>query len=224
MVRLTALAVLSLLANPLAAYAQTNPAPGTPGTPEDKKISGLITPERVTSEMEAIAKKNQDSGRAPSIRGREYYFSWSSTTPAEFEALARHVLFLFSIWTQKADGLPVKRIYVRADGRELPLLKVSSWSAPVDRSSITAKMFGSYREDGFYLMPGVAMLRKGEIVLDHGSQTGWVMMELPSNVAMADANRFANTDPAPNAKPNIRALQGLIQHRFPGFPVPQSLQ
>ena len=223
MIRLTAWTMIGLLAS-WSAYAQTKPAPGSPKGPQDKAISGLISPERVKSEMEATAKKVQASGQAPSTRGRKYYFSWSSTTPAEFEALGRHVVFLFAIWTQKPEWLPIKRIYVRADGKELQVYKVSSWSTPVDDGSLTAKMFGSHREDGFYLVPGGAMLRKGQIVMDLGdNRTGWVMMELPSNVATADAGRFPNPDPAPNAKPDLKALQGLIQRRFPGFPVPQSL-
>jgi hypothetical protein len=79
------------------------------------------------------------------------------------------------------------------------------------------------REDGFYLVPGGAMLRKGQIVLYLANRTGWVMMELPSNVATADDRRFPNSDPAPNARPNLKALQAFIQRKFTGFPVPQSL-
>jgi hypothetical protein len=144
-------------------------------------------------------------------------------TPAEFEALARHTVFLVAIWTQKPEGLPVKRIYLRADGKEQPIYKVSSWKTPVDGGSLTAKMCGANREDGFYLVPGGAMLRKGEMVMDIADRTGWVMLELPSNVASKDARRFPNLDPAPNAKPDLKALQAFIQRKFPGFPVPQSL-
>ena len=106
---------------------------------------------------------------------------------------------------------------------ELPIYKVSSWKTPVDSGSLTAKMYGANREDGFYLVPGGAMLRKGEIVLDLANRTGWVMLELPSNVASAAPRRFPNPDPAPNAKPNLKTLQAIIQSKFTGFPVPQTL-
>jgi hypothetical protein len=221
--RLAACTMISLLASWHAAHAQTNPAPGDPRGPNDTVVSGVFTPDRVRSDQEAFAKKAQDSGAAPFQRGRNYYFTWSSLTPAEFEALARHTVFLFAIWTQKPEELPVKRIYIRADGQELPVYRVSSWKTPVDSGSLTAKMYGLNREDGFYLVPGGAMLRKGQIVLDLANRTGWVMMELPSNVATADDRRFPNSDPAPNAKPDLKALQAFIQRKFTGFPVPQSL-
>jgi hypothetical protein len=100
---------------------------------------------------------------------------------------------------------------------------VSSFKTQVDGGSATAKVYGANREDGFYLAPGGAMLRKGQIVMDlNANRTEWVMLELPSNVATA-GKKFPNPDPAPNAKPNLRALQGFIQSKFPGFPVPQSL-
>ena len=187
-------------------------------------VSGVFSPDRVKSDMEGFAKKAQDDGRAPLTRGRLYFFNWTTLSPAEFEALGRHTLFLVAVWTQKGDWLPVQRIYIRADGQERPLYKVSSWKTPVDSGSLAAKVYGANREDGFYLVPGGALLRKGEIVMDlSANQKGWVMLELPSNVASADARRFPNPDPAPNAKPDLKALQALIRRRFTGFPVPQSL-
>jgi hypothetical protein len=74
------------------AQAETNPAPKGP---KDKAISGDFTPDRVKSDQEAFAKKLQESGKGPLPRGRNYYFAWSSMTPAEFEALGRHVVLLF---------------------------------------------------------------------------------------------------------------------------------
>jgi hypothetical protein len=221
--RLAACIAIGLLASWHAAHAQTKPIVEDQKGPKDRTVSGVFSPDRVKSDQEALAKKAQDSGAAPLQRSRSYYFAWSSMTPAEFEALGRHVVFLISIWTQKPEELPVKRIYIRADGQELPLYKVASWKTPVDSASLTAKMYGPNREDGFYLVPGGAMLKKGQVVLDLANRTGWIMLELPSNVASNDARRFPNPNPEPNAKPDLKALQVFIQRKFPGFPVPQSL-
>jgi hypothetical protein len=81
-------------------------------------------------------------------------------------------------------------------------------------------MYGPNREDGFYLVPGGALLQKGQIVLDLADQAGWVMLDLPANTA---TNRFPNLNPGPNAKPDLGTLQAIIRRMFPGFPVPQSL-
>jgi hypothetical protein len=217
-------AMFALLASWHIASAQNKP-PEPPKAPEDRRIDPApVTPDRVRSDAEAGAKKAADSGQSPSPRSRFFYFSWSSMTPVEFEGLGRHILFLISVWTQRPEWLPVQSVYLRADGKEVALQKVSSWNTPVDAGSVTAKMYGPNREDGFYLVPGGAMLRKGEIVLDiNANQKGWVLVALPSNVASGDARRFPNLDPAPNAKPDLKALQAFIQRRFTGFPVPASL-
>jgi len=211
--RLAACIMISLLASWHTAHAQTNPL-------SDIKVSGVFSPDRVKSDMEANAKKAQGSGAAPSQHGRNFYFLWDTITPAEFEALARHTVFLFAIWTQKPEELPVKRIYIRVDGKEQTVYKVSSWKTPVDKGTLTAKMYGPNREDGFYLVPGGALLQKGQIVLDLADQAGWVMLDLPANTA---TNRFPNLNPGPNAKPDLGTLQAIIRRMFPGFPVPQSL-
>jgi hypothetical protein len=84
-------------------------------------------------------------------------------------------------------------------------------------------MYGPNREDGFYLVPGSAMMEKGEIVLDLANRTGLVVLELPSNVATDNARRFGDNIAPSNAKPDLKALQSLITRRFPGFPVPRSV-
>ena len=224
MVRLAAFALIGLVASFHPANAQSGPAPGDPKAARDKVVSGVFSSDRVKSDMEANAKKAQGSGTASLQRGRIYFFAWSSMTPSEFEALGRQTVFLIAVWTQKPEELPVKRVYIRADAQELPVIKLSSWKTPVDGGSITAKMYGPNREDGFYLVPGGAMLRKGQIVMDlSANRAGWVVLDLPSNVASADARRFPNPNPGPNMKPNLKTLQAFIQRKFPGFPVPQSL-
>ena len=219
--QLAVFALIGCLASPGAAHAQTNPAPKGP---KDITVSGDFTPDRVKSDQEAFAKKLQESGKGPLPRGRNSYFAWSSMTPAEFEALGRHTVFLIVAWTQKPEELPVKLVHLRTDTQDVPVYKVSSWKTPVDSGSLTAKMYGPNREDGFYLVPGGAMLRKGQIRVDlSANEAGWILLELPSNVASATAKRFPNLDPAPGAKPNLKALQAFIQRKFPGFPVPRSL-
>jgi len=204
-----------------AAHAQTNPAPAGP---KDQALSGDFTLDRVKSDQEAFAKKLQESGNGPQPRGRNYYFAWSSMTPAEFEALGRQIVFLIAVWTQKPEELPVKLVHIRTDTQDVPVKKVSSWKTPVDSGSITAKMYGPNREDGFYLVPGGAMLRKGQLRVELSANgAGWNLLELPSGVASAAAKRFPHPDPAPNAKPDLKALQAFIRRKFPGFPVPQSL-
>jgi hypothetical protein len=218
--RLAAVILIGSLASFGSALAETK-APDAKG-PKDVPISGEFTPARINADKESDARKQQAKG--PQRRGRSFYFVWRRMTPEEFEALGRNIVFLIAVWTQKAEELPVKRVFLRTDGNETPIYKVSSWTTPVDANSLAAKIFGTNREDGFYLVPGGAMLRNGQISMDlNAERTNWILVELPSTVAAREPKHFPNLDPVAEAKPNLQALQAFVRRRFPGFPVPQSL-
>ena len=203
------------------ALAQTKAPPPKEG-PKDKSVQGEFTPARVNADQEANAKK-QESGKGALSRGRIYFFPWGSLTPAEFDGLGRQTMFLLAIWTQKPEELPVKRIFHRSDAGETAIYKVSSWKTPVDAGSVTARIYGPNREDGFYLVPGNVMLGKGQLVIElSANQPNWILLELPSTVASAGAKRFPNATAAPG-RPSLGMVQELVRRKFTGFPVPQSL-
>jgi hypothetical protein len=189
----------------------------------DRAITGTITPERVNSDAEEEAGKLQES--LP--RHRKFYFVFTRDAK-EFAGLAKYVVFLFSVWTQKPEELPVKRIFIRAArGEEIPALRVSSWRTPVNQGSAPYKRWGGYRQDGFYLVPSGALMRDGQLIMDlTNGATEWVMMELPSIRASVQdpKERVLSGDPAPGDKPNVKVLQDFIRHEFPGFPVPDFVQ
>ena len=182
---------------------------------------GAITPERIKSEAEEAAQKLQDS------RPRRYYFySTYARNATEFAALAKYTVYLFMVWTQKAEELPIKRIFIRAPrGQEIPALNVMSWRMPVEQGSATAKRFGPYRQDGFFLFPTGALLRDGQIIMDLTTGASeWVMVDLPSAVAAKRQGIFSNPDAAQGAKPNLKTLQDFVRREYPGFPVPTAIQ
>jgi hypothetical protein len=182
---------------------------------------GPTTPERIKSEAEEKAQKLQDS--------RPRHFTFTGVDPSdrkEFTALAKYMVYLFVVWTQKAQELPVKRIFIRAPrGEEIPVPNVLSWRTPVDQGSATAKRFGPYRQDGFYLVPTGAMVREGQLIMDlTAGRTEWALVDFPSSVAASQQGKFLSGDPAPGAKPELKTLQDFIRREFPGFPVPTAIQ
>jgi hypothetical protein len=219
-------AVLGLMsaAVALAAPAPSEPAKDVQKEPQDRVVSGSLTPADLLAEIEKAAAKRQQEGGAPNDRGRFYRFH-AATEAGEFEALGRYAVMLLTVLSQKSEELPVKRVYIRADGKEVPVQPLSSWRSEVDATLLSAKIFGRFREDGFYLLPMGSLLRDGQVLIDlAANRTGWTMMALPSNGAKASrAATFANTDPAPNAKPDLKALQAFVRKKFPGFPVPTSV-
>jgi hypothetical protein len=189
----------------------------------DRAITGTISPDRVNSDAEEEAGKLQET--LP--RYRKFYFVFTRDAK-EFAGLAKYVVFLFSVWTQKPEELPVKRIFIRAPrGEEIPVLRVSSWRTPVQQGSAPYRKWGTYRQDGFYLVPSGPLMRDGQLIMDLTiGATEWVMMELPSIRASAQdpKERVLSGDPAPGAKPDVKVLQQFIRNEFPGFPVPDFVQ
>ena len=209
-----------LVASPASAQNRDKPQEKPKG-PYDIALSGVFSPDRVQSDLEADAKKAQESGANPFARTCKFYFPIAAN-PSEFAALGRNTVFLIAVVAQKAEELPVKRVFIRSDGKVLTAYKISSWRTDVSANSLTAKMYGTNREDGFYLIPFGLMLQKGQIVMDlTANRTDWVMLELPSTVATNAASRFLEL--GPTERPNLAALQAIIKRRFTGFPVPQSL-
>jgi hypothetical protein len=211
------LAVIGMLLAAMPAHA-----PNTRGG-RDRMITGTITPERVNTDAEEEARTLQES--LP--RHRKFYFTFTRDRK-EFAGLAKYTVFLFSVWTQKAEELPVKRVFIRAPrGEEIPVIRVSSWRTPVEQGSAAYKRWGPYRQDGFYLVPSGALMRDGQLVMDlTNGAIEWVMMELPSTFANVqdEKDRVLSGDPAPGAKPNLKVLKDFIRHEFPGFPVPEFVQ
>ena len=208
---------------PVSKDGPPDSVPVPKGGLQDSPTPGVFSADRIASDKEAKARKALDSGRTPFQADDSIHFYWYMLSLEEFEALARHTVVLIAVWAQNPEWLPVQRVYIRADGKEQLVYKVSSWRTPVSSGSLTAKMFGPHREDGFYLVSGRTLLSKGQIIADLSANVmGWKMMDLPSNVASANAQRFPNVDPPPNVKADLKTLQALIQRQYPGFPVPQS--
>jgi len=109
-------------------------------------------------------------------------------------------------------------------GQEQPITKVLSWRGELDPSMLGRKVYGPYREDGYYLIPTGMLVREGQLLIDYAANAaGVVAMQLPAAPAVQATKNFGNLDPAPGAKPNLQVLQAFIKRLFPGFPVPNAL-
>jgi hypothetical protein len=216
--RLAAAAIIGLVAASLA-HAQTTSAPDAP---EGKLETGVVTPERVTQQIEEWAKQRQESG-GPSARVSHVWIFFAGG-PNEFAALGRYSVLLLTVVTHKAEELPLKRVYIRANDRDVPVQKLSSWRGDVDSALLTRKIYGPYRETGFYLLPTGMTLRDGQLLADFAAnRTGMPILQLPNKGAPDRVKRFPNLDPTPRAKPDLKALQALLGQRTSGFPIPKSL-
>jgi hypothetical protein len=216
--RLAAAAIIGLLAASLA-QAQTTPAPDAP---DGKLETGVVTPERVTQQIEEWAKQRQESG-GPSARVAHVWIFFAGG-PNEFAALGRYSVLLLTVVTQRSEELPLKRVYIRANDQDVPVQKISTRRGDVDSALLTHKIYGPYRETGFYLIPTGMTMREGQLLADFAAnRTAMPILQLPNKGTPDQVKRFPNLDPTPRAKPELKVLQTLLEKQTAGFPIPRSL-
>jgi hypothetical protein len=180
---------------------------------------GVFPPDRITAEIEERAAKREGKPLP-----RHVHFIIMHPEAAEFAALGRYSVMLLTIHSQKSEELPLRRMYIHADGRDTPMHKVSSWRSDVDSKLVAQKVFGPYRETGFYLLPTGMLVQPGEVYVEFALDGVVVnVFRLPSASAPAIEKRLPNLKDPPKPRPDLKALQSIIKRKFPGFPVPTSL-
>jgi hypothetical protein len=214
---LISVAILSIAS---AAEAQNAPKE-QPKAPVSGIVEGAFPPQRINAEIEDAAKKRTDPN--PAARGRFLKIFYAGNA-SEFAALQHYSIMLLTAISQKQEELPVKRVYIKTGGQEVPLKQIMSWRSAVGTETLAHKVYGPYREDAYYLIPTGLMLRNGDILFDYAANaTNIGILRLPSAAAPDATKTFGNLDPAANSKPDLKVLQAFIGRWFPGFPVPQSV-
>src|SRR4029077_14275757 len=107
-------------------------------------------------------------------------------------------------------------------GKELELVRLSSWRSEIDPARTAHKQLGRYREDGFYLVPASILMRDGAVYAAFpANRTEMPIVQTPTRSAAENAKSYPkDVDPVPNAVPNAQALRSFIAKKFAGFPVP----
>ena len=218
------------MASPM--LAQNNPLGQSPEPPRPFPEKGsaprsgppsATTPQHHTDAIETWAKDWQSKQVRP-VERQTYYTICLPSDRAEFDALAHYSLLILTVVTQSAEELPLKRVYLRMPDREVPVLKIASWRRSVDQTLATYKMYGPYREDGFYLLPPSAYLRVAQLQADlAANRLSLPVLELPTDVGPDWLKTMQNPDPLPGTLPNLRTLQEFIKRKTSGFPIPTSL-
>jgi hypothetical protein len=222
--RLLALAGMVCLASSSSLAQSGAPRPFQEKGSQPQTVKGLVTAQRIDSEIELRAKKRQEAQSRPLERMSRYYIFYPRDL-AEFNALARYSVLLLTVISQQPEELPLKRVYIRTVDQEIPLLQVSSWRSNVDQRLLTRQIYRPHREDGFYLFPTSAVFHIGQVQADFAvNRVAKPVFELPIEHHFHDrVSRFQNLEPRPDALPHLGALQALIRRKTSGIPVPVSL-
>ncbi len=216
---MTILVVSAALPVPAAGQAAvqgTAPTASAPGKPRE-----TFSPQTVDADIEASAKASRERGDAPLARYRKFVIVWPDDTDG-YLRLAKHAVMLLTVITQDSRELPVDRVYIRAGASDLVLRKIWSQRSEVASGSFTAKVYGRYREDGFYLVPGGRLMGEGTILADLTSRrSGMSVTALPTGIGRAHADDFPPGDPARRAKLDAVAFRAFMEANFPGYPLPR---
>ena len=178
-----------------------------------------ITPETIEQRLQDSAESTRKMSARGAARSALIDFAWPQDK-AEYLALGKYVVVLVNAVSQEADELPLKRVYVESNGREITLEKIGSIRRDVPKSSPVYAMLGRYREDAFYLAPADTMMRKSTVMVDFAvRRSGFRLYELPGTPpAFVKADR--KPMPASGATPDAAALKRIVEREYSGFTLP----
>jgi hypothetical protein len=189
--------------------------------PDPNIVSGVFSPDRINADIEAAAEKRQKTNPNPAPRANFFKLVFARNIN-EFNALGRYSVMLLTTISQKGEELPLKRVFHRS-GPETPMTRVSNWRSELDAAMLARKIYGPYREDGFYLIPTGMWFRDGQLLIDYAANASGISIAKLPGPAIERLKQFGNLDPAPGARPTLAAFQKIVRERFTGFPVPTSL-
>jgi hypothetical protein len=147
-------------------------------------------------------------------------FAWPQNAQ-EYRATGKFIVVLVVAVSQLEEELPLKRLYVQAGRRIIPLQKIASERRTLPESEV-ATVPGRFREDAFYVAPAGPMMRKGNLLIDFAvNRDEFRVYELPGTPPdFVRTDRKA--DPPKGAKPDARAIRAMIEREYPGFKLPEA--
>ncbi len=173
-----------------------------------------VTPARINQRIEEAAVRYQADAPVPRVVLYDIAYPHDER---EYAALDGHAVMLTTALSHERVELPLKRVYVSADGKEIELKAVRQvLSEQADAGSATVKTFGAFRADTLYLLPMHLRMRPGDLMVDFGSnRTGFKMATLGTPVP--DEISKLPTKALTGAGPSDKALDDFIRREFPSF-------
>lgn len=184
---------------------------------------GPATQNAVTlQDIDQRLEKRAAELRQMAPQGADRYVLFDLAFPAdqaEYRAVGKHALILIAAVSRQADELPLRRVYIRAAGRDLDCRKLGSRRSELPSASVARAVVGRYREDAFYLAPVAALVSENLLICDFArNRNGFVInhgaFEPPEFIR---ADRQAEAAKSDAAKSDDAAVRALAEREFPGF-------
>lgn len=172
------------------------------------------TPERMNQRIEEAAIKYQ--ANAPIPRAVLYDIGYPHNDQ-EYAALDGNAIILITALVQDREELPIKRIYVMIDGKDIelkPIKQVLS-EQPATRNQV-AKTFGAFRMDALYLLPVHLRMKPADLLVDFAKNKMGYKIAVFGTPVSADVSKLVMKTPT-GAGPSNQVLDEFIKREFPSF-------
>ena len=181
--------------------------------------AAAVTFEIMTGRLETQARRLPPEMAAHAMRGAGYDLAWPRSAE-EYRAIGNSAVVLVSVVTRDARELPLRRIYLEAKGQEAPLNTLRCHRSEVAEGSPIRAVFGQYREDCFFLVPGAALLREGALRADFSAnRTAFSLIDLPVDTppqVRSTIEKASGKSPPVDQK----TLNAMIEREYPGYRPP----
>jgi hypothetical protein len=166
------------------------------------------------------AQKHQEIIRQGAKIPRAAFFDMAlPADPQEFAALDGNAVLVVTALSHDQAELPLKRVYVKADGQTIELKRITHMLSQEAAKSLAAKTFGQYRMDGMYLLPVYLRAQPGELTADFArNRDGFVLSRFGGDEG-TKLGGLPLTPPSGQG-PSADILKKFIAREFPGFKLP----
>lgn len=172
------------------------------------------TPARMSQRIEAAALEYAVYAPLPRIVLYDIGFPNGAN---EYAALDGNAVILFTAVSQNREELPLQRVYVLSEGKEIELKLLKVVLAELDATNApSAKTFGKFRADALYLLPISLRVKNVDLLVDfQANRTAFKVATLGTPLP-DELKPLVSVKPS-GAGPSSSALEIFIKREYPSF-------
>lgn len=172
-----------------------------------------VTPARMNERIEEAAIKYAANAPIPRI---VLYDIGYPVGEKEYAALDGNAVMLLTAISQDREELPLQRVYVLSEGKEIELKSLNVVLAEIEsNNSPSAKTFGRFRADALYLLPMSLRVKNADLLVSFQSNRRFKVATFGTPLP-DDLKRLILIKPS-GAGPSQSALETFVKREYPSF-------
>ena len=171
-----------------------------------------VTPARMNERIAEAAIKYAANAPIPRIVLYDIGFPLGEK---EYAALDGNAVMLLTAISQNREELPLQRVYVVSEGKEIELKQLSVVLAELESSNSSVKTFGRFRADALYLLPMSLRAANADLHVSFQSNRTFKVATFGTPLP-DDLKRLVLIKPS-GAGPSQNALETFIKREYPSF-------